>query len=117
SSYSVAVASSGDCPSEAACFLCGKRVAAQEPRIFTSNVARGCATARNPAGVYTRIRLGSARLFNCALQSSRGGNLYNWEALALRIAPKQDFRKWASRTTWVEAAGKYLEVLDEVRGV
>ncbi|PYK39276.1 MAG: hypothetical protein DME49_04305 [Verrucomicrobia bacterium] len=37
--------------------------------------------------------------------------------LALRIAPKQDFRKWASRTTWVEAAGKYLEVLDEVRGV
>jgi len=36
--------------------------------------------------------------------------------LALRIAPKQDFSKGARRTTWAEAAGKYLEVLDEVRG-
>lgn len=36
--------------------------------------------------------------------------------LALRIAPKQDFRKWANRATWAEAARKYLEVLDEAHG-
>ena len=35
--------------------------------------------------------------------------------LALRIAPKQDFRKWASGMTWVETAAKYLEVLNEAR--
>lgn len=35
--------------------------------------------------------------------------------LAIRIAPKRDFRKWASGTTWAETAGKYLEVLDDAR--
>ena len=35
--------------------------------------------------------------------------------LALRIAPKQRFREWASGTTWAETAAKYLEVLDEAR--